>query len=223
MTLRLRPTVVYELPERADFSASLTDKGGATSIFVPGTTNLAPGMRVDLGVLFVDGPRNFSTRGIVRWKRESMGHVLPPGLAIELAQHDEPTRDLILSYVRGKNVEWKDRRDRRLPVMHAVSFATGDFVTTEVTEDLSKSGAFLTSSKLLEPGAEIDIKLKPEGELFSLRFYGEVLWNSKARGGIAVRFAFPNPHAKSRFEAFIDRLTEQVDQSLEVHGPQGRL
>ena len=223
MTLRLRPTLIFKLPERKDFSASLVDRDGVTSIFVPGTTNLAPGMRVDLGVLFVDGPRNFTTRGVVRWKRESLGHVLPPGLGVELASHDEPTRDLILTYVRGKNVELKDRRDRRLPVMHAVSFASGDFVTNEVTEDLSKSGAFLTSSKMLEPGTEIDIKLKPEGELFALRFYGEVVWNSKPRGGIAVRFAFPNPHAKTRFETFVDRLSERVDQALEVHGPQGRL
>ncbi len=223
MTLRLRPTVMFKLPERKDFSAALVDRGGVTSIFIPGTTNLAPGMRVDLGVLFVDGPRNFSTRGIVRWKRESLDNSLPAGLAVELARHDESTRDLILTYVRGKNVDLRDRRDRRLPIMHAVSFASGDFVTNEVTEDLSKSGAFLTSSRMLEPGTEIDIKLKPDGELFALRFYGEVVWNSKARGGVAVRFAFPNPHAKTRFEAFVDRLSEQVDQSLEVHGPQGRL
>ncbi|MEZ0311581.1 MAG: PilZ domain-containing protein [Myxococcota bacterium] len=223
MTLRLRPTLMLKLPDRKDFTASLIDGGGTTSIFLPGTTNLAPGMRVDLGVLFVEGPRVFSTRGIVRWKRESSGHVLPPGLAVELAEHDASTRELILTYVRGKNVELKDRRDRRLPIMHAVSFASGDFVTNEVTEDLSKSGAFLSSNNMLAPGTEIDIKLKPDGELFALRFYGEVVWNSKARGGIAVRFAFPNPHAKTRFEAFVDRLSEQVDQALEVHGPQGRL
>lgn len=223
MTLRLRPTVILKLPERRDFTRSLIDRDGVTSIFLPGTTNLAPGMRVDLGVLFVDGPRNFSTRGTVRWKRDSQAHALPAGLAVELAQHDEPTRDLILTYVRGRNVDLKDRRDRRLPVMHALSFATGEFVANEVTEDLSKSGAFLSSDKMLAPGTEIDIKLKPEGELFALRFYSEVVWNSKARGGIAVRFAFPNPHAKTRFEAFVDRLDEQVNQSLEIHGPQGRL
>ena len=223
MTLRLRPTLVYKLPERRDFNGALSDRDGVTSIFVPGTTNLAPGMRIDLGVLFVDGPRNFSTRGIVRWKRESLDHTLPAGLAVELAHHDEPTRDLILSYMRGQNVELKDRRERRLPVMHPVSFAAGDFITNEVTENLSKSGAFFSCGKLMEPGTEIDIKLKPEGELFALRFYGEVVWNSKARGGIAVRFAFPNPHAKTRFESFVDRLADQVDQQLEVHGPQGRL
>lgn len=223
MTLRLRPTLVYKLPERRDFNGALMDREGVTSIFVPGTTNLAPGMRVDLGVLFVDGPRNFSTRGVVRWKRESLGHTLPAGLAVELANHDEPTRDLILSYVRGQDVSFKERRERRLPIMHPVSFASGDFITNEVTEDLSKSGAFLSCGRMLDPGTEIDIKLKPEGELFALRFYGQVVWHSKARGGIAVRFAFPNPHAKTRFESFVDRLTDQVDQQLEVHGPQGRL
>ncbi len=223
MTLRLRPTLIFKLPERANFMSSLMDRDGVTNIFVPGATNLAPGMRVDLGVLFTDGPKQFATRGVVRWKRESLGHALPPGLAIELARHDEPTRDLILSYVRGRNVELKDRQSRRLPVMHPLSFASGDFVTNEVTEDLSKTGAFLSSAKMLAPGTQIDIKLKPEGELFALRFYGEVVWNSAERGGIAVRFAFPNPHAKTRFEAFIDRLSDQADQALEVHGPQGRL
>jgi hypothetical protein len=222
MSLRLRPTLILKLPERADFVSSLMDRDGVTSIFLPGTTNLTPGMRVDLGVLFVDGPRNFTTRGVVRWKRESLGHMLPPGLAVDLAPYEETTRDLILSYVRGKDVELEDR-ERRLPIMHPVSFASGDFMTNEVSEDMSKTGAFFTCAKMLAPGTEIDIKLKPEGELFALRFYGEVVWYSKERGGIAVRFAFPNPHAKTRFEGFIDRLSEQVDQAIEVHGPQGRL
>lgn len=223
MTVRMRPTLIYKLPDRKAFPSALMDRGGATTVFVPGTTTLAPGTRVDFGVVFEEGPRAFGTRGIVRWKRESLGHILPPGLAIELPPSEEPTRDLILAYVRGKKLEWTDRRDRRLPIMHAVSFAAGDYVATEVTEDLGKSGAFVTSAKLLAPGTEIDIKLKPPGELFALRFYGTVLWNSKGRGGIGVKFAFPNPHAKARFEAFVDRLSEQTDAALEIHGPQGRL
>lgn len=223
MSNRIRSSLIYKVPHRLGLGGSLFEHAGTHSVFVPGTSEITPGSHIELCVVFEDEPRTFRMRGVVRWKRESLGHALPPGIAVELLADESPTRDLMIAYASGYDLEWTVRRERRLPIAHPISFAFGDYLANEVTEDLSKGGAFIASARMLPVGTEIDIKIKPEGELFALRFAGVVVWQGAAHNGLGVRFVFPNPHVKQRFETFIERLTEQADAMLETHGPQGRL
>ena len=220
---RILPQLIYKLPRREELMATLVDHAGSHAVFIPGPCDIAPGSHVELSVVFQDEPRTFRMRGIVRWKRESIGHTLPPGIAVELLEDESPTRDLMIAYASGYELEWTARSERRLPVAHPISIASGNYLGNEVTADLSKGGAFITVGHMLPVGSDIDIKLKPEGELFVLRFSGTVMWQSTERNGIGVKFQFPNSHVRQRFEAFVDRLSEQADDMREEHGPQGRL
>jgi hypothetical protein len=222
MSTHVRPTLVYAMPERGLFGSALVDQGGRTLVFVPGDAVVAPAAPVDLQIDFTHQERMFRARGVVRYRRDSKGHGLPTGVGVELAPYEDGTRDLILAFSRGENHAWSERSEPRFPIAHPIAFAAGDMLATEETTDVSKSGAFITTKVKVAEGAQLDIKMKPEGELFALRFGAQVLRVDRARGGIAVSFLFPSPHVQQRFEAFIDRMEPHVQRMTYLHGPEGR-
>jgi hypothetical protein len=223
MSTHVRPTLVFTMPERGLFGSALVDQHGRTLVFVPGESAVAVASPVDVQVSFTHQARMFRLRGVVRYERKAKKHSLPSGVGVELDMYEDATRDLILAFSRGDNHEWTERSEPRFPIAHPIAFAAGDMLATETTTDISKSGAFITTKVAVKEGAQLDIKMKPEGELFALRFGAQVLRVDRKRGGIAVSFLFPSPHVQQRFEAFIDRMEPHVQRMTYTHGPDGRL
>lgn len=221
MSTHVRPTLVYAMPERGLFGSSLVDQHGRTLIFVPGNSAVQPASPVDVQVNFTHAERMFRVRGVVRYRRDVKNHTLPPGVGIEVEIYEHATRDLILAFSRGENHAWTERSEPRFPIAHPIAFAAGDMLATEETTDVSKSGAFITTKVKVTEGQQLDVKMKPEGELFALRFGAQVLRVDRNRGGIAVQFMFPSPHVQQRFEAFIDRMEPHVQRMTYLHGPDG--
>ncbi|MBC7794836.1 MAG: hypothetical protein H7Z43_14115, partial [Clostridia bacterium] len=156
MSIRIRPTLIYTMPERGLFGSAVLDHGGRTLVFVPGDPGIAPASPIDLRVNFAYQERMFRARGVVRFQRTAKGdHPLPTGMGIELAAYEDGTRDLMLAFSRGDNHAWSERSEPRHPIAHPIAFAAGDMLATEETTDISKSGAFITTKAKVTAGQQL--------------------------------------------------------------------
>lgn len=217
-----RPTLVFRLPDRRAFLAAYFHQGELGALFVPGDSQLRAGDHTELMLRFEEERREFHTRGVVRWKRSTASPRLPSGIAVELAASERQTRDLLLEFARGREVRWVARRDRRLPVGLEIRYASDSVLLSDYSDDLSHGGAFIRGEELPEIGTELILRIRPPGELFSIRVKGRVVWQQQVeRRGVGVRFIFDNPRAHQRFAKLIEKLQERVERAFEIHAAAG--
>jgi len=214
--LEITPTVVIELADRRAFLGCFYHQGNLGGVFVPGHMSLSPGTRVLLELVFVAEKRTLRARGVVRWQRTRSARNLAAGVGIEFAPQERRTRDLILDFANGRNVQVVASRARRLPVRLAVGYATESVMLSDLTDDISEGGLFICTEELFEIGTKLNLRLKPPGHLFAIQVVGEVMWRQgEGRRGVGVRFVFEGGHAKHRIDRLIEKLRERVQSEME--------
>ena len=214
--LRIQPTVIVELPDRAGFLGCFYHQGTLGGVFVRGQLGLEPGTETLLEFVFVAEKRVVRSRGIVRWRRTQRGRDLEAGMGIEFLPTERRTRDLLLDYARGREVQLVRHRARRLPVSLTVEYASESVMLSDLTEDISEEGLFIASDVLLDVGTKLRLRLKPPGSLLALHLRGEVMWRrGQGRRGFGVRFLFDKPRTARRIREVIDRLQRRVQSEMD--------
>lgn len=216
--LKVRPTIVYELPDHRAFLSAYFHQGELGSVFVPGDSKVRAGEHVDLELRFVAEDRTVRLTGILRWKRSTPGPKLPAGVAIELMPNERHIRDTLIDFANGREVKWIERSSERLPVHMVIEYASSSVFLSDFTDDLSDGGAFIVTDELLPIGTELRLKLKPPGELFALRLKGKVAWQQlEGRRGIGVTFEFEGDRTKDKIHKLCGELRKQVHREFELH------
>jgi uncharacterized protein (TIGR02266 family) len=208
--MQIRPTVLLALTTRRSFLDHYYDQG-APGVFVPGNTNHPVGADVDLEVAFAEEQMVFHSRGLVRSKRLVGRKDMPAGVGIEFLDSERRTRELLLKFANGHEVQITRRRSRRLPISIQVECTTKLGKKLEITEDLSREGAFIQTAATLPIGSVVALRFKPPGSKQVIALKAEVMWlRNSEKPGVGVRFLLEdNVHHKALGE-FIDQVKDKL-------------
>ena len=220
--IEIRPTVVVELADRRAFLSCFYHQGSLGGVFVPGHLSLEAGTGVLLELVFVTEQRTLRSRGVVRWKRTRSARNLDAGVGIEFLPQERRTRDLILDFANGRNIQLVQPRARRLPVRLTVQYVTDSVMLSDLTDDISEGGLFILTDDLVAVGTDLTLKLKPPGRLFGIQVKGKVAWRqNEGRRGFGVRFHFEGERTKRRIEDLVERLRQRVRREMEFRPTEG--
>lgn len=214
--MQIRPSVLLPLRDHTAFLSHYFNQGGIGGVFVPGHLRLASAEEIDLEVAFAKEQVTVHTRGVVRWKRLSGKKTLPAGIGVEFLESERRTRDLLVDFAEGRSVRLVRRRSRRYPVMLEIDYATDSVFLNDITEDISRDGAFILTGHSIEVGTVLALKLRPPGSGAPIDVKGEVRWlQTDGRRGFGVRFIFDRPHAEEAILRLIDGIKQQVATDLD--------
>ncbi|MBI3180060.1 MAG: TIGR02266 family protein [Deltaproteobacteria bacterium] len=217
--IKIRPTILLPLREHRTYLDHYFNQGGMGGVFVPGYLKLGAGTEVDVEIAFAKEQVTIHARGIVRWKRMSGARNLPAGVGVEFHEAERRTRDLLLDFAEGRTVKLAKRRSRRYPVMVDIEYRSDAVFIADVTDDLSRDGAFVRTDKPLDVGTVVALRLKPPGGDTAIEVKGEVRWNrTEGQCGFGVRFIFDRPNAEKQVRDLVERVRAQLAQELEI-GP----
>jgi uncharacterized protein (TIGR02266 family) len=216
------PTLLVPLRNRRQLFEVYYHRDGANGIFVAGEADFAVGDTLYVEINFLEEQRAFRLKGTVRWRRLHSGRSsLPPGLGVEFDDGERQTRDLVLDFARGREVEFTVRASHRLPVAIQIAYASDARFLTDVSDDLSAGGLFIATDDVLPKGTELELKLKPPGHLLGLRLRGSVAWVSLRgeRRGMGIKFLFDNPRQQRQVEAVVDKLKSRIIRGMKIQVP----
>ncbi|MCK5689093.1 PilZ domain-containing protein [Myxococcota bacterium] len=217
---KVHPIVLIPLKNNTSFLSSYFHDGEVGGVFAPGFLNLRPGDKVEIEIVFASEQRVVHSRGKVRWKRMRAARNLPAGIGIEFDPSERQTRDMLLDFANGREVELLQRKSRRFPVAIEIRYATQDIFTTEFTEDLSKEGALirLHPGESCPPiGTKLKIILKPPSHPRGIHLQAEVMWISRdIDRGVGVRFLADDPKTKKLLNEVITLVKTQIVNSREL-------
>ncbi len=217
--IRIRPTVLLPLKEQRTYLDHYFSQGGLGGIFIPGYLKLDAGADVDVEIAFAKEQVTIHTRGIVRWKRMSVAKNLPAGVGVEFHETERRARDLLLDFAEGRVVKLVKRRSRRYPVMVDIEYKSDAVFIADITDDLSRDGAFVRTDYPLDVGTVVALRLKPPGGSGVIEVKGEVRWNrTEGQRGFGVRFIFDRPNAEKEVRDLVERVRAQLAQDLQF-GP----
>ncbi len=207
--MQIRPTVLLALTTRRSFLDHYYDQG-APGLFVPGHTNHPVGADVDLEIAFAEEQMVFHSRALVRSKRLVGRKDMPAGIGVEFHGSERRTRELLLAFANGQDVKVMRRKSRRLPISMQVECTTPDGKRLEITEDLSRDGAFIRTSTPLDVGATIGLRFKPPGSKGTIELRAQVMWRRQSETpGVGVRFVEGNKDHRA-FAEFIDAVKDKL-------------
>jgi uncharacterized protein (TIGR02266 family) len=127
----------------------------------------------------------------------------------------KPIRQMELLSKIQSILPFKVRSDPRLPISIPVRYGTGNtFDRTAVTLNLSSTGMFIVTPKLLAAGQKLTLEFKlPESTAEAVRLSAEVIWNTEGmpKGvtspGFGVRFTDLNEDKRAVLRQYVqDRL-----------------
>lgn len=214
--MQIRPSVLLPLRDHRAFLSHYFNQGGIGGVFVPGHLRLASADEVDLEIAFAKEQVTVHARGVVRWKRLSSKKTLPAGIGVEFLETERRTRDLLVDFAEGRSVRLVRRRSRRYPVMLEIDYATDSVFLSDITDDISREGAFVLTDQTVEVGTVLALKLRPPGASTPIKVRGEVRWlQTEGRRGFGVRFIFDRPNAEESVLRLIDEIKQQVAQELD--------
>jgi uncharacterized protein (TIGR02266 family) len=208
--MQVRPTVLLALTTRRSFLDHYYDQG-APGVFVPGYVNQSVGAEVDLEIAFAEEQMVFHSRGLVRSKRLVGRKDMPAGIGVEFLSSERRTRELLLKFANGHEVQITRRRSRRLPISLQVECTTPDGKKLEMTEDLSREGAFIRTDAVVPIGTIITVRFKPPGQKTTVSLKAEVMWQRHSeRPGIGVRFVLDDSAPQRALAEFIDQVKDKL-------------
>ncbi len=216
------PTLLVPLRNRRQLFEVYYHRDGSDGVFIAGEVEFAVGESLFVELNFLEEQRAFRLKGSVRWRRVASGRSsLPPGIGVEFEDSERATRDLVLDFARGREVEFTVRDSHRLPVSLNISYASDSRFLTDVADDFSAGGVFITTDEVLEPGTELEIKLKPPGHLMGLRLKGQVAWVSRTgpRQGMGIKFIFESERKRRQVEQVVENLKSSIIRSMRIQVP----
>ena len=187
---------------------------------MPGDVDVALGEEVDLEIAFVEEQVRFHIRAVVRWKRSAAGRRMLPGVGLGFLSSEHTTKNRLLSFVRGDDVDHVEREGRRYALHLEVKLAVPDAPSRVVTtDDMSAGGCFLLVDRVMAIGTFVELTLRAPGALFSwLTLKGRVAWRRShgERVGVGVEFLFAGEGQRRRMEKLLLVLRERLGREVHV-------
>mgnify|MGYP001303530315 CR=1 FL=1 len=136
-------TVKVKLKNGPDFLTYYFHDGNIGGMLVPGRSDLQLGSTINIELYTLEENKVFSIRGQVKWRRLRDEAKLRAGAGIEFLDSERKARDTLLEFANGRAIAIHRRKSARLPAIIEVDYAAGSVFLTDVTDNVSKGGAFL--------------------------------------------------------------------------------
>lgn len=220
-----KPTVLVPLRDRASFLEHFIAADGHGGLIVPTHVHCEPGEQVDLELNFLAEQCTFRFRG--RVTERLGGQDGGPGtLAVAFSTAERGVLDMVMAFANGKEVRFTEREHTRFPVALQITYSSDSaFITDvkDVTDDLSQSGAFIVTDRVLPLGTRMALRVRAPGALFPLRLQGVVCWTREAQPrGVGVKFEFASPRQKRRLQDLVAQLKSAIIADVQARMNRGR-
>jgi len=207
---------------RYSFAEGLFDdfrREGQTSILFVRTGRRIPlGQDLTVVVEFPAERRTFRLRGqVVSARRGSKEPPLPAGIEVAFPSDQNQTLQMVLDHASGKQVDFVDRKTRRVPCSVEVAYRTDAGFVREFAEDLSEGGTFIRTDEIFAVGTEIACKLKPPGYLLGIKLRARVAWVSRSKDpkGMGLTFLFDSERQRKKISDICRKLAEEHGAKIE--------
>lgn len=213
-TFSISPSIITVLDHRADVLNRFLPEFPCGGIFIPGTTGFHAGQRVLLDICFASEKVAVQTSGFIRWKRSRGGSGLIPGYAVEFAE--ENFGAWLLEVSSAAHPFLIVARERRFLVSLQATCTFGNLDIEGTTRDLSQSGTFVLTDKIVPLGSSIRLTLRPP-EQTSIDLDAEVVrWARGPSPGLGLRFAEVDDDAAGRYLGFFRWVTRHASAAASV-------
>lgn len=210
-----KKTITARYGKKENLLSDFTRSGPRGVLFVETGRRLELAEQVLLVIEFPAERRSFRLQGKVIARRRSSRESLPPGAHVEIPVEENRTLQLVLDHAGGKEIDFIDRRGRRMPCSFVVSYRNDEDFVSEFAEDIGEGGTFIRTDKIFEVGTEVECRLRPPGHLMGLKLKGRVAWVKKAGRptGMGVEFIFESERQRKKVREVVKKLVaEQTRQ-----------
>jgi type IV pilus assembly protein PilZ len=210
-----KKTITARYGKKENLLTDFTRSGPRGVLFVGTGRRLELAEQVLVVIDFPTEQRSFRLQGKVIARRRSSRESLPPGAHVEFPADENRTLQLVLDHASGKEIDFIDRRGKRMQCSFVVSYRSDEDFISEFAEDIGEGGTFIRTDRIFEVGTEVECRLKPPGHLMGLKLRGRVAWVEK-RGvpkGMGVEFIFQSDRQRKKVREVVEKLvTEQNRQ-----------
>ena len=207
-------TVKIKLKNGPDFLTYYFHDGNIGGMLVPGRSDLQLGSSINIELYTLAENQVFSIRGQVKWRRLRDEAKLRAGAGVEFLDSERKARDTLLEFANGRAISIHRRKSARLPAIIEVDYAAGSVFLTDVTDNVSKGGAFLLTRSPPPLGTILKVRLRPPGYRHGVTIDAEVIWRRESeRPGVGVRFVFPWYRSARKLFRLIDQIRHQIGLS----------
>ncbi len=212
------PTIQVSYPQPAGLLEQFRREGPGGVLFIETGRRFHLGQPLIVAVRFPTAGRSFRLRGtVIAARRGSREPPLPAGVEVSLPSDQQRTLRRVLDCAEGKQVDFVDRRDKRVACAIEVTYRTDAGFVREFAEDISAGGTFVRSERLFAEGAALECKLKPPGYLMGIRLRARVAWvkSSGEDRGMGLEFQFDSARQRRRIRSLCQRLAAEHKRQLE--------
>ena len=210
-----KKTITVRFGKKENLLADFTRSGPRGVLFIETARPLELAEQVLVVIEFPAEDRSFRLQGKVIARRRSARESLPPGAHVEFPAEENRTLQLVLDHAQGKEIDFIDRRGKRMPCSFVVSYRSDEGFVSEFTEDIGEGGTFIRTDDIFEVGTEVECRLKPPGYLMGLKLKGRVAWVKKSGRdkGMGVEFIFASDRQRKKVREVVKKLVpEQARQ-----------
>lgn len=171
---RVSASVEVDRPE--DLLALYYPNGKQGGLAVPGAAPATAGQKARLTVRVKAPAREFQVVVTVAWARLRGSKALQPAWGADFSPDADPARDRLLQFARKQVQAEALRLEPRVQVSLPVRLVHAGLENKEQLADLSTGGAFIRTRRVLDPGAKVELVVRPPLSLTSLTLAGRVVW-----------------------------------------------
>ena len=207
-------TVKVKLKNGPDFLTYYFHEGNIGGMLVPGRADLRLGDKVNIELYTLAENQVFNIRGQVKWRRLRDEEKLRAGAGVEFLDSERKARDILLEFANGRDISIHRRKSARLPAIIEVDYASGSVFLTDVTDNVSKGGAFILTRTPPPKGTILKVRLRPPGYRHGVTIDAEVIWRRENPSpGVGVRFVFPWYRSARKLYRLIEQIKHQIGLS----------
>jgi len=206
-----RKTITARFGKKENLLADFTRSGPRGVLFIETGRPLELAEQVLVVIEFPAEQRSFRLQGKVIARRRSARESLPPGAHVEFPAEENRTLQLVLDHAQGKEIDFIDRRGKRMPCSFVVSYRSDEDFVSEFAEDIGEGGTFIRTENISEVGTEVECRLKPPGYLMGLKLKGRVAWVKKTGRpkGMGVEFIFASERQRKKVREVVKKLVAE--------------
>ena len=215
-----KKTITARYGKKENLLGDFTRNGPRGVLFIETGRQMELAEQVLVVIEFPAEKRSFRLQGKVIARRRSSRESLPPGAHVEFPADENPTLQLVLDHAEGKEIDFIDRRGKRMPCSFVVSYRSDEDFVREFAEDIGEGGTFIRADDIFEVGTEVECRLKPPGYLMGLKIKGRVAWVKKTGQpkGMGVEFIFASERQRKKVREVVKKLvaeqTRQVKKKM---------
>ena len=211
-----KKSITARYGRKENLLADFTRNGPRGVLFIGTGRMLELAEQVLVVIEFPADRRSFRLHGKVIARRRSSRESLPPGAHVEFPADENRTLQLVLDYAGGKEIDFIDRRGRRMSCSFVVSYRSDEDFVREFAEDIGEGGTFIRTENIFEVGTEVECRLKPPGYLMGLKLKGRVAWVKKTGKpkGMGVEFIFASERQRKKVREVVKKLVAEQTQQV---------